>query len=273
MGVVLIYNEGLQARLQFARLIELHPGLFKAVVEIPALLPDKKGKKNWRLLRKLAASSTWYLWINVLTIKLYGIMARLYGTTIKALSQEWGIEYRYQDSFSQEFVQWLAGLDAGWIINASGAFIGGEVLSVPKCGVLNFHGAPLPQYQGAANYFWVLGNGESQTWGTLHYVDEALDTGDIVKTGKVIDISKETTVFSVWKAVLLTAHDVFLSVLPYLDGDRPLPATPQNQGDAMKRSLPSRGLIKDIRRNGHRIMTFPDIIDVFKLAIHKDLGN
>lgn len=50
----------------------------------------------------------------------------------------------------------------------------------PRLGALNLHPSMLPAYRGPEPLFWQLRNGEARTGVTLHFMDEAADTGDIV---------------------------------------------------------------------------------------------
>lgn len=54
------------------------------------------------------------------------------------------------------------------------------LLSVPKMGFINLHPSMLPDYRGMAPQHWPIINGESETGVTVHYVDEGVDTGDII---------------------------------------------------------------------------------------------
>lgn len=53
-------------------------------------------------------------------------------------------------------------------------------IEIPKIGVLNIHPALLPDYKGAMNYFWVLKNGENRAGVSVHWIDEGIDTGEIL---------------------------------------------------------------------------------------------
>ncbi|MBL1321631.1 MAG: hypothetical protein COA63_011300 [Methylophaga sp.] len=55
-----------------------------------------------------------------------------------------------------------------------------EVISVPKMGILNVHPGWLPSYKGAMAYFWVLKNGSDRGGVTVHWIDEGVDTGDVL---------------------------------------------------------------------------------------------
>ena len=51
--------------------------------------------------------------------------------------------------------------------------------SAPR-GFLNFHAGKLPFYRGRSVLNWALINGEKEIGLTAHYMDEGIDTGDIV---------------------------------------------------------------------------------------------
>nr|WP_281167233.1 formyltransferase family protein [Psychromonas ossibalaenae] len=53
-------------------------------------------------------------------------------------------------------------------------------MSLPKTGVLNIHPGWLPSYKGAMAYFWVLNNGSDRGGVTVHWIDEGLDTGEVL---------------------------------------------------------------------------------------------
>jgi folate-dependent phosphoribosylglycinamide formyltransferase PurN len=55
-----------------------------------------------------------------------------------------------------------------------------EVLEIPKFGVINFHSSLLPKYRGPWPYYWVIKNGEKKSGVSIHFIDEGIDTGDII---------------------------------------------------------------------------------------------
>jgi len=54
------------------------------------------------------------------------------------------------------------------------------LLQLPPHGCLNLHPSLLPAYRGPAPLFWIARNNEPDAGVTLHFLDEALDAGDIV---------------------------------------------------------------------------------------------
>ena len=58
-------------------------------------------------------------------------------------------------------------------------------LALPELGCLNLHPSLLPAYRGPAPLFWQLRAGETATGVTVHYMNEGIDTGDIVAQAPV----------------------------------------------------------------------------------------
>ncbi len=54
------------------------------------------------------------------------------------------------------------------------------LLVLPPQGCLNIHPSLLPAYRGPDPLYWILQHGLDRTGVTLHFLDESLDTGDIV---------------------------------------------------------------------------------------------
>jgi methionyl-tRNA formyltransferase len=55
-----------------------------------------------------------------------------------------------------------------------------EIWSLPSLGTFNLHASLLPQYRGAAPINWALINGETETGVTTFFIDEKIDTGNII---------------------------------------------------------------------------------------------
>ena len=55
-----------------------------------------------------------------------------------------------------------------------------KVFSAPKYGSINIHPSLLPKYRGPSPTKWVIRNKEKVTGLTCHYIDEGIDTGDII---------------------------------------------------------------------------------------------
>jgi methionyl-tRNA formyltransferase len=53
------------------------------------------------------------------------------------------------------------------------------LIELPPKGILNIHGAILPQYRGVLPSFWMMANGERQAGVSIYFVNEAIDAGEL----------------------------------------------------------------------------------------------
>ncbi|OPJ56906.1 methionyl-tRNA formyltransferase [Alkalithermobacter paradoxus] len=101
---------------------------------------------------------------------------------VKEEALKHGIEvYQPKKVKDKEFVEILKNLNPDIIIViAFGQILSKEILSIPKYGCINVHSSLLPKYRGAAPINWAIINGEEVTGVTTMYMDEGLDTGDMI---------------------------------------------------------------------------------------------
>ncbi|BED93069.1 MAG: methionyl-tRNA formyltransferase [Candidatus Paraimprobicoccus trichonymphae] len=79
------------------------------------------------------------------------------------------------------------------IVIAYGKILPKEILEIPKLGCINVHGSLLPKYRGAAPIQWSIINGEKITGVTTMYMDEGMDTGDILLSEQTYIDQNETS--------------------------------------------------------------------------------
>ena len=73
-----------------------------------------------------------------------------------------------------------------------------RILEIATRGVVGLHASLLPLYRGGAPLVWAMINGENETGISLFYLDEGVDTGDIIAQ-KTITIRFEDTIQAVYK--------------------------------------------------------------------------
>jgi methionyl-tRNA formyltransferase len=110
------------------------------------------------------------------------------------------------------------------------------LISLGRAGCLNFHPAPLPDYRGVGGYNVAILDGLA-SWGvSCHFVDEHLDTGDLVEVERFAIDPESETAFS----LDLTSQEHLLALFErvmqrVLDGE-PLPRSPQQDGRYVSRA-------------------------------------
>lgn len=85
------------------------------------------------------------------------------------------------EEFQEELQQWNANLQ----IVVAFRMLPKSVWAMPKYGTFNLHASLLPEYRGAAPINWAIINGENQTGVTTFFIDDKIDTGEIILQSEV----------------------------------------------------------------------------------------
>ncbi len=93
------------------------------------------------------------------------------------------------------------------IVVAYGQILPKEILEIPKYGCVNVHVSLLPKYRGSAPIKWVIINGEEKTGVSTMYMDEGLDTGDIILQ-KEINLNDEITAGELHDKIMYMGADL-----------------------------------------------------------------
>ena len=83
------------------------------------------------------------------------------------------------------------------VVVAYGKILPKEILEIPPLGCINVHASLLPKYRGAAPIQWAVLNGDKTTGVTTMYMDEGMDTGDMILAENV-DIGDDETTGELW---------------------------------------------------------------------------
>src|SRR6266566_1761194 len=78
------------------------------------------------------------------------------------------------------------------VVVAYGQILPRDVLEIPRLACLNLHASLLPCWRGAAPIQAAIAAGDRETGITVMYMDEGLDTGDILLQRKIAIASNET---------------------------------------------------------------------------------
>lgn len=103
-----------------------------------------------------------------------------------------------------------------------------EIIDLPAIGIINFHDAYLPNYKGVNVPFWVILNGEKKHGLTWHFVNEGIDTGDIV-CQKEFDVPENSTASSLTLLLIKKGVEAFQEVITGIANNR-LQRMKQNPG-------------------------------------------
>ena len=101
---------------------------------------------------------------------------------LKEISLKHGIEFfSHPRVNSPEFLSLLTTFGCDLFVSMSyNQIFKKQIIDLPKMGIINCHAGKLPFYRGRNILNWVLINGENEFGITTHFVDEGIDTGDII---------------------------------------------------------------------------------------------
>ncbi|MEM9023807.1 MAG: formyltransferase family protein, partial [Bacteroidota bacterium] len=117
---------------------------------------------------------------------------------------------------SKKFLATLRELQPDVIINQSQSIIKRELLDLPTIGVINRHNALLPRNRGRLTPFWVLYRQEPETGVSIHFVEEGIDSGDIIVQEK-FEVAPGETFNSLVKKNYQVAPKAMLKALDKLE--------------------------------------------------------
>lgn len=107
------------------------------------------------------------------------------------LAKEKGIPVELSSNInSQEFIDRITQYQADLFVSMSfNQIFREQMINLPKYKTINCHAGKLPFYRGRNILNWVLINDEKEFGITAHYMDEGIDTGDIIvqKTYPITD--------------------------------------------------------------------------------------
>ncbi len=114
---------------------------------------------------------------------------------------------------NQEFIEEMKELEPDVIcVVAYGKILPKEILEIPKLGCINVHGSLLPKYRGAAPIQWAVLNGDKTTGITTMYMDEGMDTGDMILK-KEVEIGENETTGELWDRLAKIGGELLVETL------------------------------------------------------------
>jgi methionyl-tRNA formyltransferase len=116
------------------------------------------------------------------------------------------------------------------VVMAYGQILPRDVLEIPKIACLNLHASLLPRWRGAAPVQAAIVAGDQETGITVMYMDEELDTGDILLR-RTIHILPDDTGGSLHNRLAQIAPDALLESLRMLEKNS-APRIPQDNAHA-----------------------------------------
>jgi len=102
--------------------------------------------------------------------------------TLKQFCQKYSIDYLKDENINSKiFIDKISKYECDLFVSMSfNQIFKKEIINLTKYKIINCHAGKLPFYRGRNILNWVLINNEDEFGITVHYVDEGVDTGDII---------------------------------------------------------------------------------------------
>lgn len=140
-------------------------------------------------------------------------------TPVKAKAIELGLDViEVDDLKSQEFEEALKNKDADLFVVVAFRVLPKKILEIPKIGSVNLHASLLPKYRGAAPIHWAVINGEEKTGCTIFFLDEKVDTGNILLQ-KEIEINDDDTTGDVYHRLMQEGSIQLLKAINLIESE------------------------------------------------------
>lgn len=156
---------------------------------------------------------------------------------VKAKALELGIKVLQPKKVrKKEYIEIIKEMDIDCIVVvAYGQLLPKEILEKPEKGCINVHASLLPKYRGAAPINWSIVNGEDKTGITTMYMNEGLDTGDMILKEEV-KIEKDMTAGELHDILCQVGSKVLIDTLKLIETNE-APRTPQDDSKSSYASL------------------------------------
>jgi methionyl-tRNA formyltransferase len=113
---------------------------------------------------------------------------------------------------NEAFLEELKALNANLQIVVAFRMLPKVVWQMPEYGTFNLHASLLPNYRGAAPINWAIINGETKTGVSTFFIDDKIDTGDLIDQVEVI-IEPDENAGSLHDKLMYTGSKLVLSTV------------------------------------------------------------
>lgn len=156
---------------------------------------------------------------------------------VKRFAKERGLKILQPVSLKDpQFLSELKSLDARLFIVVAFRMLPKDIWSMPELGCFNLHASLLPQYRGAAPINHAIINGEKMTGVTTFFLDDKIDTGEILFQERC-DIGEEENAGSLHDKLMHLGAGLVVKTADAIFNNNIKP-TPQNVTDAPLKPAP-----------------------------------
>lgn len=167
----------------------------------------------------------------------------------------------------EQFHGELKELDADLFVVVAFRMLPKSVWAMPTLGTINLHASLLPQYRGAAPIQRCIMNGETQTGVTTFFIEEQIDTGEVLMQQE-LEVTPDDTAGTLHDKLMETGASMLVETINHIaDGTiKPIPQQELMPGESLKEAhklFPENCMVdwnssaEDIRNHIRGLNPFP----------------
>ncbi len=174
------------------------------------------------------------------------------GYSVKRVCKVHNIPYLFSDDInSPEFLQHCNNLNIDLVASVSPTQIFKEgLINLPKYGCINIHTAKLPKYRGLYPTYWAMACGERSLGISIHYIEEGVDTGEIILQEE-LEIPQRTTLDNMLKVTKLKGAELLVKAIKQIAGGEVQAYYPEGKGSYF--SFPTPDSYKKFKDHGYKL--------------------
>lgn len=131
-----------------------------------------------------------------------------------------------------DFIKSLQSLEANLFVVVAFRMLPEVVWQMPQYGTFNLHASLLPQYRGAAPINWAVINGEQETGITTFFINQRIDTGEMIMQ-QAIPIGADETAGELHDRLMQLGADLVLETVDRIAKNE-VTTTVQKEAEALK---------------------------------------
>ena len=253
------------------KLIETRKEEIVAIIESEVLLYKKSFPVA--ILKYLKISGIFYVFAQAVKQESFKVVSLLYRLlhiqqpssiffSYKTMANQYSIPiYKTKNINSANSLNLIKDLNPDLLVSIFfNQILSKKLLDIPQ-DCINIHPAYLPSYKGVSPVFWALANDEPCAGVTVHYIDEGIDTGEIIYQEE-IPISPNDTEHSLYFKCCEVGTPLLLKALMDVESGSVKPINKDTEGSYF--SLPTKQAVRQFRKNGRKFFRLRNLKLAFK---------
>jgi methionyl-tRNA formyltransferase len=153
---------------------------------------------------------------------------KLTGSAVKGAALAHSLPLLQPESLKESGVlEHLRSLDADVFVVVAFRILPKEMFLIPRLGSFNLHASILPRYRGAAPIQWAVINGETETGVSTFFLQEKVDTGNILLQ-RTTPIGDDESAGEVHDRLALLGAEVVLETVRLIEAGKAVPRPQDN---------------------------------------------